>query len=227
MVLKSLRDKIRSFFKPDKTVVEQRRKEKAISTVQEAFELDMLQWSPSAIGFTSQEFQHNMYDIINQYLEPTDSIIDFGCGRGDFFGYRNNPGSDYFGIDLDPKLIKAGAAKYKNIKIKCLNWFDLDNRNIKKDCAINILSCNVKNEDPWTSINSETYILNVIEKMMSVANKSILTIFTKSFFPIENPNFITYNLDSLTEELNKKNYDVKMHNIEKDVLITLIITRKQ
>lgn len=42
------------------------------------------------------------------------SILDFGCGKGDFYGFmkENNISVQYFGIDINENLIALAKQKY-------------------------------------------------------------------------------------------------------------------
>jgi SAM-dependent methyltransferase len=45
------------------------------------------------------------------------TILDFGCGKGDFYGFlqRNNIHVSYTGVDLNPSLIELAKQKYPGV----------------------------------------------------------------------------------------------------------------
>jgi len=229
-VLKRIKNLVNSFLKKRKEKKQIIKEKEGILEVQDAFRLDQLQYSPGAVGFSTQELQFSIYQHVSKYIDADESIIDFGCGRGDFLAYRINRlglDVDYLGIDKDLEIIDAGRSIYKGIQLECLDWNSIetkwDKKALSKDCAINILSCNV-NYDNILNLNSEQYLLNIIDKMMSVSKKGILTFFEKSIIPEDN-TFIEYDIKSLTSILTKK-YNITTDYILKDMLLTLVITHK-
>ena len=73
------------------------------------------------------------------------SVLDFGCGRGDYFNWYNNTYGakkiKYTGVDIDKTLIDAGKELYKGIKLINKDWNRLPNK-IVCDWSININSNN-------------------------------------------------------------------------------------
>jgi len=222
-VLKRIKNLVNSFLEKRKEKKRIIIEKKGVQEVQNAFKLDQLQYSPEAIGFSSQELQFSIYKHVSKYIDVDESIIDFGCGRGDFLAYRiNQLGLDvnYLGIDKDLEIIGAGRSVYKGIQLECLDWKDIKT---KKDCAINILSSNI-NYDNISNLVPEQYLLNIIDKMMSVSKKGILTFFERSVIP-DNKDFIDYDIKLLTNTLTTK-YNIITDYILKDMLLTLVITHK-
>jgi len=65
------------------------------------------------------------FDILAQVegLEPSDSIIDVGCGYGDFFDFLRNKGwrGSYLGIDINPQLIEQGRRLYPEAQLSVID----------------------------------------------------------------------------------------------------------
>lgn len=222
-MLKIIKNFVNSFFEKRKEKKRKLKETHDIKIVQNAFKSDQLQYSSNAVGFSTQELQFFIYKHVGKYIDADESIIDFGCGRGDFLAYRINQlqlNVDYLGIDKDLEIIEAGRSIYKGIQLECLDWNSIKT---KKDCAINILSCNI-NYDNISNLIPEQYLLNIIDKMMSVSKKGILTFFAKSVIP-ENKDFIEYDIKSLTNTLTKK-YNITINYILKNMLLILVITHK-
>lgn len=59
-------------------------------------------------------------------------ILDFGCGKGDFYGFLrdNNINVHYTGLDINENLIKLAKEKYPNIDFR---FFDLEKEELKED----------------------------------------------------------------------------------------------
>ena len=224
-MLKKLKNLFNSFFKSPKILKKElpkkSKRDTDIQIVQNAFKLDRLQYSAEAVGFPSQELQFYIYQLVSKHINKNDSIIDFGSGRGDFLAYRTSQIQstvDYLGIDKDQDLINAGKSIYKGIRLKCIDWNEVET---KKDCAINILSCNI-NYDNIPDLDTTQHLLKIINKMMSVSNKGIVTFFEKSVIPEQ---FLEFKIKSLMSILTKK-YNVATEYIIKDMLLTLVITHK-
>lgn len=72
---------------------------------------------------TEQAVFKNAFEAI--HLAPSESpLIDFGCGRGDFFnyGYRNR---DVYGVDLSPQMVKV--ARHRGFSgVDCVDMTDIE-----------------------------------------------------------------------------------------------------
>ena len=113
---------------------------------------DYLEYSAEAVGYQDRQSQWNMYRTITTYIQPDEegdmSILDFGCGRGDFerFYTTEFPGTDidYVGIDFNRQIVNAGLSAYDNeVEVRCTDWFNLPD-DLKEDWAININSNNLR-----------------------------------------------------------------------------------
>ncbi|GAQ94206.1 methyltransferase domain-containing protein [Thermodesulfovibrio aggregans] len=70
--------------------------------------------SPESVGWTRRG-QLLRYETVLKLMEPEDkSLLDFGCGKGDFYGFLKGKGikCDYTGIDINPSLIELAKKKY-------------------------------------------------------------------------------------------------------------------
>ncbi len=71
---------------------------------------------PEAVGWTAQG-QILRYNTVLKFLNPQGKILlDFGCGKGDFYGFLKEKGIScvYKGIDINPHLIALAKEKYKD-----------------------------------------------------------------------------------------------------------------
>ena len=90
---------------------------------------DYLEYSAEAVGYENRTHQWAVYHTVVGYLGEDDSVLDFGCGRGDFerfyqTEYHND--IDYIGIDMNQQLIDAGNSAYNNeVDLRCLDWFKI------------------------------------------------------------------------------------------------------
>lgn len=76
------------------------------------------------LGWTKR--QHLLrYEILLSYWNLAGAdLLDFGCGFGDMYAYCRQSGRDgvrYHGIDLNPRLIEAGRARYPDADLRALD----------------------------------------------------------------------------------------------------------
>jgi 2-polyprenyl-3-methyl-5-hydroxy-6-metoxy-1,4-benzoquinol methylase len=79
------------------------------------FDEDYLEYSSEAVGFENREEQWNTYRLIANYIQDNESVLDFGCARGDFERfYQTEYGQEleYVGVDMNQQLINAGNKVY-------------------------------------------------------------------------------------------------------------------
>jgi len=192
---------------------------------------DYLEYSAEAVGYQDRESQWNIYRTVTSYLLPDEdgelSIIDFGCGRGDFerFYETEFPGQDidYVGIDMNQQLINAGKKAYNDeVDIRCMDWLNVPS-DLKEDWAININSNNLR-YDGDTTKNDEEYLHATIESMYKHANKGVVIMMATG----QNPDgLINYKPSPLLEWAIKKYRIVTLdHSIGED-LFTLIIYKNE
>jgi SAM-dependent methyltransferase len=65
------------------------------------------------------------FDVLAQVdgLEASDSIVDVGCGYGDFFDFMRSRGwrGSYSGIDINPLLIEEGKRLYPEAELNAID----------------------------------------------------------------------------------------------------------
>jgi len=134
---------------------------------------DYLEHSSEAVGYENREQQWETYRIITNYIGKEDSVLDFGCARGDFerfFKSEFNETLNYIGIDMNQQLIDAGMKVYNGeVNLTCKDWFSLD-KDIKQDWVVNIGSNNLR-YDGDTVRDNMTYLQDTIKSMMAHCEK--------------------------------------------------------
>lgn len=65
---------------------------------------------PESLGW-STESQHTRFKIMSNYVESSSSVLDIGCGFGDFVRYLPRK-FKYLGIDVMPDFIEAAKIKH-------------------------------------------------------------------------------------------------------------------
>ena len=185
---------------------------------------DYLEYSAEVVGYANREIQFDTYHTIVNYISIEDSVLDFGCGRGDFERFcqtEYNVKTDYLGIDMNKRLIDAGKKAYNNeVNLQCIDWFSLD-KNIKRDWCINIGSNNLR-YDADTVKTDLSYLHDTIDVMMKHANKGIAILLAS-----ENVNhddgLINWNAGDLLNWSIKKYGNVALdHSMSNDIFVLVI-----
>lgn len=82
--------------------------------------------SPKALGWNKKRANLRFEIFTSQWNLDDLSILDFGCGFGDFYHFltqKNIRDFKYLGIDLNPRFIEIAKSKYPNASFKVLNIF--------------------------------------------------------------------------------------------------------
>jgi hypothetical protein len=152
----------------------------------------ILDYSTDVVGYPNREIQYKTYARINNIIPVEDSILDFGCGRGDFYNWlKGIPGhenKDYIGIDKDKKLTQSGNKLYKGISLIESNWNSLSNT-VKSDWCINI---NSMNYDYGQSKDKKKNLQRTIKKMFNHADKGVILLLASELVLNDLP-WIQYN----------------------------------
>ena len=105
---------------------------------------------------------YNAYELFINQIEPS-SLIDIGCGQGDFLLQVKNEDMKTFGIDLSDKQIKI--CQEKGIDSACIDIADVKD---KYDCAtamfdvLNYINQNeLKNfiQNTYNVLNNDSYFI--------------------------------------------------------------------
>ncbi len=99
--------------------------------------------TPASVGWTERGQQWR-YEYITRLLPLNNSsILDFGCGKGDLYGYLSSKGLriDYTGVDINPDLIRLAKKKFPETKFYTL---DIDKEETKEEFDF-VIICGVFN----------------------------------------------------------------------------------
>ena len=182
-----------------------------------------LKYSSEVVGFDNRELQWNAYRMISSYAD-SDSVIDFGCGRGDFSAYWKSEHMDrdldYIGIDLNEPLIKAGKEIYPDETLIVSDWSSLD-ASTMRDWAINVGSSNLR-YDADITIKDLDYTKRTINTMYAHCTRGVVVALASKYTSIED-DLINYNpgdiLNWAKEEFGNVAID---HSMGDDVFVLII-----
>lgn len=104
--------------------------------------------SPESVGWTHKG-QLLRYEAVLELINPVGkSLLDFGCGKGDFYGFLKKKGikCDYTGIDINPSLIELAKKNHPeaNFYIKDIEEEPL-NKTFHITIAIGVFNLAVQN----------------------------------------------------------------------------------
>lgn len=185
---------------------------------------EYIEHSAEAVGYGNRKLQWNTYRSIANYIPEGDSVLDFGCARGDFKLFHADDYTfdlDYIGIDMNENLINAGKKVYEDrVDIRLQDWFKMPT-DLKQDWCINIGSSNLRYDADIKSDDAE-YLEKTINVMYKHANKGMVILLASSLSGIED-GLINRDPGLILNWAQKEFGDVALdHSFSKDVFILVI-----
>jgi cyclopropane fatty-acyl-phospholipid synthase-like methyltransferase len=133
-----------------------------------------------ACHWASRESQEDNFNIMLQIspLEPTDKILDLGCGTGDFYGFLKKRGwkASYEGIDVSQNMIDRAWTKFPESRFAQIDFLS-DQFNYKYDWIFACGPFNHKTTDQYE------YLEKCIKKMHTLAKKGCAMILSSKHDP--------------------------------------------
>lgn len=82
-------------------------------------------YSPKTLGWDKKSHQLRYYILLDQWDLNGKTVLDFGCGFGDMYGYAKEKGINfvYHGIDINKNLITEGKKRYPGVFLEVKNIF--------------------------------------------------------------------------------------------------------
>ena len=183
---------------------------------------EYLKYSPEVLGYPDAMTQMDMYRMAQMYT-GYDSVLDYGCGRGDFKMYiLNDTGRniDYVGLEKSIPLYEAGKFIYQDaVDIRHMDW--TEPHDIVKDWCINITGLNLRYDFNATKTDME-FFEEAIETMMQHCEKGIVLVLASDFYEFD-PGIITYNPGDLMNQMRKKYGACIVDHATNEALFTLVI----
>ena len=86
-------------------------------------------YSPKTLGWDKKRHNLRFHILTSQWNLSGCSILDFGCGFGDMFGYLIKRGIDckYYGVDINKSLIEQGKKVYPGANLETVDLFNNHN----------------------------------------------------------------------------------------------------
>jgi trans-aconitate methyltransferase len=130
--------------------------------------------SPKSLGWLNGR-QSVRFDVISQIgIKNKDSVLDIGCGFGDFFGYLQYKKIkvDYHGIDINEKFLDLAREKYPKALFEVR---DIQTNKIKKKYDW-VVATGITNYA--TNYN---YLKKILEEMFKISKKGVVMDFITDY----------------------------------------------
>lgn len=127
--------------------------------------------NPNILGYADRQEQLFVFDGTTpiEFNAATDSILDVGCGVGDYYAYlleiKDVAEPLYTGIDYNGNMIEMAGKKYPKAKFETK---DLSTEVEQYDWVVAMSAFNIPMQDDMNS-----YVKKSIDKMYSIAKKGI------------------------------------------------------
>jgi len=129
--------------------------------------------SNNAVHWSNQQTQYYRFEMVKKYI-PNDSsvsVLDIGCGNGEFFKYLNFSGfrGKYTGYDINSRFIDATKKIYSdNSDNFCVKDILEDEISEKFDYVVlsGLFNNNYGQDDVW--------IQKIVKKMYQLSNKKVI-----------------------------------------------------
>jgi len=127
-------------------------------------------YHPNALYWSSREIQEIRFEVLADIgIKSGDSVLDVGCGFGDFKRWFERQGGQlkYTGIDLSPDLLAEGDKRHDDGTFLCGDLFDMDFEENSFDWAILSGALNEQLGDEGK------YARRVIKRMLALSRKGV------------------------------------------------------
>ena len=161
--------------------------------------------SPRSLDYRSKDGQKIRFDIITQIgIKNNCSILDVGCGFGDYFNYLKNRGInvEYCGIDLTDKIVETARRKNPDACIIHDNILNMS-EDKKFDYVVSLGFNGVKTENNWKTLTKG------LDKMWKLCNIGIAFNAVSTFATVQDnliyftspTKVIDYIMNNLTSKI--------------------------
>ncbi|HBG93073.1 MAG: hypothetical protein A2X54_01160 [Nitrospirae bacterium GWF2_44_13] len=174
--------------------------------------------APASVGWTAAG-QRLRYECILSLLPlQGNSILDFGCGKGDFYGFIGQKGieAEYTGIDINKRLIEVAAGNYPEGKFLAL---DIDSEELTETFDY-IIVCGVFNLNIQSVKES---VETIIKKLFCHTDKTLLFNCLSAHSKTKDTNLVYFDpLEALSTAFKiTKSVNLYHSHIEGDIFLLL------
>ena len=150
-----------------------------------------------SLGSGSLEHQSIRFEMLKTGIKPGDSVLDIGCGLGDFYHYllSCDIDVDYHGVDIVPEFIKTAEEKYPQAEFQVRNILEEPFKDDSFDFVVcsQVLNFKLREED------NLQHAKNMLKNMNSFSRKSVACDFLTSYVDYEEDHLFYYKPEQIFE----------------------------
>jgi ubiquinone/menaquinone biosynthesis C-methylase UbiE len=144
-------------------------------------------------------------------------VLDFGCGKGDFYGYMREKGIsvDYCGIDINENLIELARRKLPEAEFIVM---DIEEREFKRDFDV-IFVCGVFN---LRIAGVEESMKNVLKKLFRLCKEALFVNLLTYYVPQRNIELFYVKPEEILQfALTELSRSVTLMNTKEDIYLSI------
>jgi len=167
------------------------------------------------VAWNEEGSQDYNFKLVSDYIKPNDSILDYGCGIGDFIKWMKDKGwyGEYLGVDINPEFIKNAENTYPDNKFQLIKSVDEIPGRYNTVCAIGVFTWYITKEE----------FIKTINKLYEMATDQLILTFLHKRYVTSvdwNSKYRYYNSGFFKELF--PNWNVE-HKIERGYLLIRVI----
>ncbi len=126
-----------------------------------------------SVDWGSKESQELRFSIFAQAGNLNGrTILDVGCGMGDFYNWLNQTGikADYTGVDITPKMIEIAKQRFPGVCFEINNLLDLTSNKIEPGQYDYVFASGIfcyREHEPFE------FMKNMVENMFKISKKTL------------------------------------------------------
>jgi cyclopropane fatty-acyl-phospholipid synthase-like methyltransferase len=152
------------------------------------------------VAWTAEDSQIKNFRYVEKYVKQGDSVLDFGCGIGDFYNHIKDKISSYKGVDINPDFIKTAKESY-DTEFELITDPEQITGNYDLVCAIGVFTWFITKNDFIKTINHLHKICNR-EVVLTLLYKFDTVQFDNNFWKSTYRYYNEYVFDELFPNLN-------------------------
>lgn len=184
---------------------------------------------PEWVGYPSVDMQEDIYRsaAYGLYMTPETTVLDVGCGRGDFGDYIKsviNPDVKYKGIDLNPIMIDVGKQKYPKLNLANETFNISEESDEYHDWIFHINNLII--DYGLSDLEYNTYVKSIIDKSLKMCNIGTVLFLLNSKNHSEEGIFLYSDMNIIIKKLFDSNLRFAIDNTDFENLYKIIIFKQ-
>jgi SAM-dependent methyltransferase len=173
---------------------------------------------PEAVRWTP-EGQRRRYETLLEMAGDLSekTVLDFGCGKGDFYGFLKEKGitARYCGIDINNNLIALAKTKFPEAEFLAV---DIDDVGMNREFDI-VFICGVFN---LRIAGIEESLKDILLKLSRIYREGLYINFLSYYVPQRSVELFYVKPEEILQFiLNKISRSVTLRHVEEDIYLTI------